>query len=232
VSLLELDHVSKRYRRGAREVVALRDVSLELYAGELVAIWGLRGSGRSTLLRLAAGVEAPDGGVARFDGCDLSGGIPRGLAYCSRSFHGAPGQPMLEELVVAQLAHGWRLSGARKRAWAALERVDARRCAELRPYELDAAEAVRVSIARALVQEPSLLLLDEPTTSVDLRKRDPILALLRSLAQEGIAILVSVGGGTGLFGADRALALSEGELRGHVAPELAQVVALPLRTSA
>lgn len=229
--LLELEAVSKRYRRAGRDVVALSDVSLELHPGELVAVWGLRGSGRSTLLRIAAGVEAPDDGAVRFGERDLSGGIPRGLAYCRRSFHGAERQPVLEDLMASQLAHGHRLSGARERAWTALERVDARRCAELRPHDLDSAEAVRVSIARALLQEPALLLIDEPTTNVDLRKRDGILQLLRSLAQEGIAILLSVGSGTGLFGADRVLALSEGRLHGHASPELAEVVTLPLRQS-
>jgi putative ABC transport system ATP-binding protein len=231
MSLLELRHVSKSYRRRSREVVALRDVSFELHPNELVAIWGLRGSGRSTLLRLAAGIEAPDCGVVRFNGCDLSAGIPRGLAYCRRDFHAAEQHPLLEELIASQLAQGRRLSGARQRAFAALERVDACDCAEAHPQELEAAEAVRVSIAIALMQEPMLMLIDEPTTNVDLRKRDTILGLLRSLVEDGVSILVSVGSGTGLFGADRALALSEGELHGHMSPELAPVVQLPLRQS-
>jgi putative ABC transport system ATP-binding protein len=231
MSLLELQHVSKSYRRRSRDVVALRDVSFELHKGELVAVWGLRGSGRSTLLRIAAGVEAPDSGAVRFNGCDLAAGIPRGLAYCRRDFRAAERQPLLQELIAAQLAHGRRLSGARERAWAALERVDARDCAEALPQELEAAEAVRISIATALVQEPALMLIDEPTTNVDLRKRDAILGLLRSLVEGGVAILVSVGSGTGLFGADRALALSEGALHGHATPELAPVVELPLRQS-
>ncbi|MCL2770059.1 MAG: hypothetical protein FWD42_08130, partial [Solirubrobacterales bacterium] len=135
--------------------------------------------------------------------------------------------PVLDELIAAQLAQGCRPAGARERAWAALERVDARPCAELWSHELDAGDAMCISIARALVREPSLLLVDEPTTNVNLRSRDRIVSLLHSLAQEGVAILASVGGGTGLFGADRALSISEGALHGHAAPELAEVMELP-----
>jgi len=68
MSLLALEGVGKRYRDGARERIALREVSLALEAGELAAVWGLRRSGRSTLLRVAAGIEQPDEGVVRFDG--------------------------------------------------------------------------------------------------------------------------------------------------------------------
>jgi len=81
------------------------------------------------------------------------------------------------------------------------------------------------------VRKPSLLLIDEPTSGVELLQRTAIFALLRSLTAEGIAVLTSVGDSTGLYGADRVLALSGGDLRGHVAPEMAQVVELPLRLS-
>jgi len=231
VTLLELRHVCKSYRRAGRALQALREVSLELHAGEMVTVWGMRGSGRSTLLRIAAGLEAPDCGAVSVNGRPIQGAIASELAYCQRSFHGFERAPVLDELIASQLAQGSRPAQARERAWAALERVDARPCAELWPRELDSGDAMRVSIARALVREPSLLLIDEPTTDVNLRSRDGIIALLHSLSQEGVAILASVGGGTGLFGADRALSISDGRLHGHAAPELAEVMELPLRLS-
>jgi putative ABC transport system ATP-binding protein len=233
-SLLELDRVSKCYRHGSLAQQALREVSLELDRGELVVIWGLRRSGRSTLLRIAAGVEAPDSGVVRFHGRQLSGGaLEQGIAYCLRDLHGTGGRPVVDELMFSQLALGASPAQAKDRAWASLERAGAGRCAQLRPFELDSAEAVKASIARALVREPSLLLIDEPTSGVDLLQRSGIFALLRSLAGEGIAVLTStsVGDSTGLYGADRVLALSDGQLRGEVAPELAPVVELPQRVS-
>jgi ABC-type Mn2+/Zn2+ transport system ATPase subunit len=99
-------------------------------------------------------------------------------------------------------------------------------------YELDGAEGVRVALAQALVLEPALLVIDEPTVGVDLLERDPILALLRALADEGIAVLASTGEAAGCSGADRALSLSAGELHGSTEPELAPVVPLRRQASA
>lgn len=231
--LLELDHVSKCYRHGSLRRQALQGVSLELDRGELVAVWGLRRSGRSTLLRVASGIEAPDTGLVRFQGDKLSGGgaLRQGIAYCLRTFHGTAGQPVAEELIFSQLALGASSAQAKARAWSSLERAGAEGCAHLRPDELDSAEAIRASIARALVCEPSLLLVDEPTSGVELLQRSGIFALLRSLTSDGMAVLTCVGESTGLYGADRVLALSGGELRGQGAPELAPVVELPLRVS-
>lgn len=234
MSLLSLEHVSKRYRHGLRHEEVLRDVSLELHEGELVAVWGLRHSGRSTLLRLAAGIEAPDCGVVRFRDAALrvgGGAIANGIAYCKPTLRNAEGQVVLEELIAAQLALGIRRSGARARAFEALERAGAHRCEVRWPHELDRAEAVRVCIARGLLQQPSLLLIDDPIIGVEITKRDGILELLRSLAREGTGVLACVDNGTGLLRTDRALSLSHGELRGLVSPDYAPVVELPLRVS-
>jgi len=234
MSLLELEHVSKRYGRGLGERVALHDVSLALEPGELVAVWGLRGSGRSTLLRVAAGIEIPDSGIVRFAGCSVADHrddlLGDGIGYCQRSFRPAEGRHVLDQMVVSQLARGVPQSLAGSRARSALERVDAIQCAKLSPRELNGAEAVRVAIARALALQPRLIVVDEPTLGVDLLARDGILSLLRSLADEGITVLASTGETTGLAGSDRALSLGKGELRGRLTPEIAPV--LPLRRAA
>jgi ABC-type multidrug transport system ATPase subunit len=231
MSLLELECVSKAYGRSASRRVVLREVSLEISAGELVAIWGLRRSGRSTLLRIAAGLEAPDIGSVRFAGRKLTGregdGLRGEIGYCRRAFGPSDGRAVLEQLMLSQLARGASTEEAMLRARSALARADAHCCAELRPGELGVAEAVRVMIARALAGRPRLLVIDEPTLGVDLIERDQILALLRSLAEEGTAILTSTDKTAGLAGADQALSLGDGELRGGVAAELAPVV--PLR---
>ncbi|MGC2373977.1 MAG: ATP-binding cassette domain-containing protein [Solirubrobacteraceae bacterium] len=234
MTLLEVEHVGQRHRRGTHERVVLRDVSLELDSGELVAIWGLRRSGRSTLLRIAAGIEPPDAGAVRFAGRDLArdGVLGSGIGYCWRRLGDPEAGGVLDELVVAQLAWGVPLSTARSQALAALERVGAEQCDARVLRELDTAETMRVMVARALVLQPSLLVIDEPTAGVDLLARDGILSLLRSLADEGIAVLTSTGEATALSGADRALSLTEGDLRGSFAPELAPVVPLRRRASA
>lgn len=237
VPLLELSHVSKRYGRGSHERTALQDVSLEIAAGELVVVWGRRRSGRSTLLRVAAGVEMPDEGIVSVQGKDLArpGGraLLGAIRYCRRTFRPAEGRLVIDQLVTGQLTRGVPLSQARSRAREALKRVGARQAGPLRPGEMDSAEAVRVSIARALVHEPVLMLIDEPTLGVDLLKRDQILELLRGLADEGIAVLASTAETTCFSDADRALSIGNGELHGEMdIPALAPVVALPRAASA
>jgi putative ABC transport system ATP-binding protein len=231
MTLLELDGVCKSYTRGLRKHVVLSDVSLRIEPGELVAVWGLRRSGRSTLLRIAAGVEAPDSGAVRFDRRDSNGrdgGVLGGeVGYCRRSFHPAQGGVVLDQIVAGLLASGVSRSDAAELAHSALARAGAERCAAVDPSELNGAEAVRAAIARGLALRPRLLVIDEPAKGVDLLDRDGVLLLLRSLADEGIAVLASTGEATGLSGADRALTLGEGELHGAVAPEYGSVV--PLR---
>jgi ABC-type lipoprotein export system ATPase subunit len=234
VRLLELRHVHKRFRRGVLNVEVLRDVSLEVHEREVIAVWGPGRSGRSTLLRIAGGIEAPDGGFVRFRERELAlggGALAGGIAYCQPTLRSREGQVVLDELIAAQLALGVRPTTARARAWQALERVGAPHCDGRRPFELDRAEEVRVAIARALLQEPSLLLIDEPTKGVVPLERERILELVRSLTRDNIAVLMTLDRGVGLFGADRPLSLAEGKLRGHVVPELAPVVELPLRVT-
>jgi ABC-type lipoprotein export system ATPase subunit len=231
MSLLELEHISKRYRRRPGERVALHDVSLWIDPGELVAVWGQRRSGRSTLLRVAAGVEVPDEGVVQFDGRDLAapgaGLGDGGIGYCQRAFRPDEGRTVLDQILVRLLARGVSPSSCESYSRAALERVGAERCAGLEPEELDGAEAVRVAMARALACNPRLLVVDEPTKGVDILERDAILLLLRSIANEGVAVLMSVGESTCLSGADRGLTIGDGELHGRPSTELAPV--LPLR---
>jgi ABC-type multidrug transport system ATPase subunit len=231
MTLLELAHVSKRYGRGAGERVALEDVSLQIEAGEMVAVWGARRSGRSTLLRVAAGLDRPDEGIVSIEGHDLAqpGSEPlRGsVRYCRKTFNPDAGDIVLEQLMTGELTRGKSLAEARLRAREVLKRVGAERCASLRPGELDGAEMMRVALARALVRRPKVLVIDEPALGVDLLVRDEILDLLRSLADEGIAVLASASDAAGLAGADRALSLSDGRLRGELEPPgLAPVVRL------
>lgn len=230
MSLLELEAVGKRYGGPAREQLVLSEVSLQLEAGELVVVWGLKGSGRSTLLRVAAGIEAPDSGTVRFEGRDLAEHgedlIGGGVGYCERRFRYAEGQGVLEQVTVGLLARGIPQRDARARARRVLVRVDAEQTGEQQLAALDEGESVRVAIARTLALEPALLVIDEPTRGVDLLERDGILALLRSLADEGVAVLASAAESTGLAGADRGLVISEGELRGAPPAELATVLEL------
>jgi ABC-type multidrug transport system ATPase subunit len=229
VTLLALEHATKRFSSGQRETVALRDVSLDVGAGECVAVFGLRRSGRTTLLRVVAGMLPLDDGVVRFDGRDLAGrgagtlGIE--IGYCNPGFDPGQGGTIADHVAVALLARGAGRVRARERADAALARGGVSGWAHRAPRELHPEELVRAGIARALVTAPRLLLLDEPTNGVDVLERDALLTVVRSLADDGVAILMTVG--EPVSGADRVLALDGGELRGEAVPETAPVV--PLR---
>jgi putative ABC transport system ATP-binding protein len=233
VSLLSIEGVGKRYRRGHREYVALKDVSLSIEHGELVGVLGTRKSGRSTLLRIAAGLERPDHGRVRFEGVDLSTAgdiVGRRIAYCRTSFSELEGDRVLDHVATGLLAQSVASLPARRAAERALARTGVADCARMEPYEMDGAECVRVAIARALTSSPALLVIDEPTAAVGLLQSDPILRLLRSIADEGVAVLMSTGDATCLSGVDRAMSLDEGELRGELQPSEAHVV--PLRVVA
>ncbi len=229
MSMLSLEEVSKSYGEGREERVVLRDVSMEIEPSELAVVWGLRGSGRSTLLRTAAGIEPPDKGIVRFEGADLAIHGERLLGptigYCQKTLRITEGQSVLDHAMVGLLARWVPPSSARSRAREALERVGAGHCTAMRERELSSAEIVRVALARTLALEPRLIVIDEPVKGVELRDRDGILALLRSIANEGIAVLTSTGESTGLSESDHALTLGSGELH-SVQNELAPVLEL------
>jgi len=210
----------------------LDDICLEVDSGELVAIWGKRRSGRSSLLRVACGLAPPDGGTVRFDGRQLRGpaAIGDGIAYCAGGLRIGEAWPVKRELVEVQLARGAPRRDARARSQAALERVSALPLADRLLRTLRGAEQMRVMLALALTSSPRLLLVDDVVTGVEPIERMAILRLLRSLADDGIAVLSCTDETPALAGTDRALTLSEGRLHGRVAPELAEV--LPLRASA
>ena len=233
MSLLELRDVHKRYEddNGARTV--LRGVSLRVDAGELAVVWGLRRSGRSTLLRVAAGIEPPDAGTVHFDGRDLARDGERllgeGIGYCQKTLRFADGHTALDHAMVGVLSRWIPPAKARARAYGALERAGVAHCARMAQRELSSAEAIRVGLARTLALKPRLIVIDEPVKGVELSERDPLLGLLRSLADEGLTVLASTGESTGLSQADQGLVLGDGELRGAPPAELAAV--LPLHSA-
>jgi ABC-type methionine transport system ATPase subunit len=235
-SLLELTQVSKRYARGShtsRERIALRAVALEVAPREFVAVWGRRRSGRTTLLEVCAGLEAPSQGTVRFAGRDLAErrmlGVQEGIGFAQPHFSRMHGV-VVEQVATPLLKTNVRVESAQMRAYELLDRVGAVECAELLTEELEASELVRVMLARALVMRPRLVLLDAPTSGVLAPERDEIFALLRSLTREdGIAILMTVDVVPGLATvADRLLSIGNGELRGETRPPEPAAV-LPLR---
>ncbi len=233
MSLLSLEGVGKRYRHGSRERLALRDVTVSVESGEFVVVLGTRRSGRSTLLRVAAGLERPDEGRVSFDGVDLAAStrpVGRQLCYCLTSFFSMEGDRVLDHVAAPLLARRASRGAARERALRALQRAVADHLAPLTPDELDGAERVRVSIARALAPEPRLLVIVDPAAHAGTLQRDPLLRLLGSLpGDDGPSVLMSTDDGMCVSGADRLLLLDGGELRSEVDSPRAEVVPLNAR---
>ena len=232
-SLLTLRDVSKRERRAGRERLILAEVDLEVREGELVMIYGPRRAGKSTLLQIAAGLQAPDSGTVRFAGQDLAAQAERvlgqGIGYVQKTLRGSEEQEVLAQVAAPLLARGVGVDHARQAARGALERAGASDCAAARVAELSAGETVRVALARTLALSPALVVIDEPAGAVELSERDGILTVLRQIAGQGTAVLASTSEPEELAGAHRSLTLGEGRLRGPKAPEPAQVVALRRR---
>jgi ABC-type lipoprotein export system ATPase subunit len=217
--LLSLRAVGKSYWRGAREVKVLTDVSLELAAGELVAVWGKRGAGKTTLLKIAAGLETPDRGEARFEGRNLSTLSEAGHARLMREQVGwvrrtGPRSelPMLDYVALPLLIEHCQ-RGAHTRAREALARVGMSECVGQRWDSLSDGERALVGIAHGIVREPRVLLVDDPTANLGVREREELLELLRSLAgDEGLAVLMTVPGMPAAMGSHEIKVLSGGRL--------------------
>jgi ABC-type sulfate/molybdate transport systems ATPase subunit len=234
--VLAFDRVT-RHRRVGRATVAILDaVSFELWPGETVAILGPRRAGKTTLLRIAAGIEAPDGGGVRLDGealDDLAGSARvrrlRAVGYVPKELRVARGKPVLDHVALPLLAQRRPLVTALAKAHEALERVGAAHCAGTMAEDLAPCDETRVALARALVHEPRLLLVDEPGASAAAGERDELLRLLRAIATEQprLTLAMTARDVAGVAGAGRVLTLGDGVLRGASAPPSAEIVPFP-----
>lgn len=196
MSLLEMLDVQHVFRRGGKEVHACNGVSLSVDAGETVAVIGESGSGKTTLGRIALGLLTPTSGTIRFDGTDLKG-LGRSDMRTLRSKLQVVFQEPYESLnprmkiadIVAEplIIHESGLSrkARQERVLETLERVGlTKEQAERYPRGLSGGQQQRVGIARAIVTEPRLIVLDEPTSSLDVSVRARVLDLLRELQRQ------------------------------------------------
>jgi ABC-type ATPase involved in cell division len=230
MALLSVEDVSKRYRHGRREFLALRSVSIEVEERELAVVLGARKSGRSTLLRIAAGLERPDSGMARFAGRDLTRAhdlVGREIAYCHLGFPRVEGEFVLDHVALPLLARRRGRRAARNAAERALERASVLDCAALEPRELNAGERLRVAIARGLAGSPRLLVADDVSASAGPTHSGEVLSLLASLVHEdGVSVLMSSDDATAVAGAERVYTLDGGRVRGEAQAPHAEVLAL------
>jgi putative ABC transport system ATP-binding protein len=196
--VIELDHVDKVYSTGRAEVHAVRDVSLQIASGELVAITGPSGSGKTTLMEIVGCLARPTSGRFAFRGRPIESFEPDELAslrgeeigFVFQSFNLLPRLSALENVEMPLSYRGIARSERRRRAHEALARVGLAEREDHRPSELSGGEGQRVAIARALVNSPSLILADEPTGNLDSRTGAGVIELLESLHRDGTTIVI------------------------------------------
>jgi predicted ABC-type transport system involved in lysophospholipase L1 biosynthesis ATPase subunit len=223
--LAELRGVAKSFPapRGAGEATVLRDVDLVVEAGTGTAIVGPSGSGKSTLLAILAGLEAPSAGTVTWEGRDLAtlDEVARArfrnneLGFLFQAHHLLPQLSALENALVPTLARAAAADRARReeRARALLARVGLGERLEHRPSELSGGERARTALVRALVNEPRMLLADEPTGALDSTSSDELATLLDELrASEGVALVVVTHSEALAARTGRVLELVEGRL--------------------
>lgn len=226
--MLELQGISKSFRGPQGRVQALSGVSLDIESGELVAVQGPSGSGKTTLLLIAGGLLYPDEGTVLVDGSN-----PYELRQNSRSalraaeigfvfqqFHLIPYLTVLQNVLAASLARP--RAGAPDRARKLLRQLNLEHRMYHVPSQLSTGEQQRTALARALLNDPKLILADEPTGNLDEESGRVVLEFLSRLAAAGKAVLmVGHDGRAGIF-ADRILDLREGKIsEGDKAEELA-----------
>jgi putative ABC transport system ATP-binding protein len=220
--LARLSNVSKSYGSGARTVDVLRDVTLEIGAGEFVAITGPSGSGKSTLLHLLGCLDRASRGEVRFRGEDVaalddervSALRNAEIGFVFQSFHLIPRLTVVENVEVPLLYANVSLAEARERARRATGAVGLAAREAHRPTELSGGECQRAAIARAVVNEPVLLLADEPTGNLDAKTGAEVMEVFRGLNDAGTSVVVVTHNPAVAGFASRVLELRDGRLCG------------------
>jgi putative ABC transport system ATP-binding protein len=192
------DDVSRTYQLDGVSVPALRGVSLTVEPGDYVAIVGTSGSGKSTLMHLLGGLDRPTGGTLLIGGRDVSTLSPNEMAelrnttigFVFQSFHLLARTTAQDNVGLPLVYRGIGRRERRERAAAMLERVGLAHRITHRPNQMSGGEQQRVAIARALVTGPSVLLADEPTGNLDSATGQSVLALLESLVDDGVAVVL------------------------------------------
>ena len=218
---LEVKNAILEFGDGDSRVHALDDVSLSVAPGEFVAIVGPSGSGKSSLLAIAGALSSPDQGTVRVHGTDLAELSRsartrfrlRNIGFVFQSGNSLPSLTAADQLRLAG-----RLAGNRKvDAEKLLDSVDMGHRSKHRPGELSGGERQRIGIARALVNSPSLLLVDEPTASLDRRRSHEVVKLLAERAHaDGVAVLMVTHDHDVLEHCDRVLEMVDGRLSSYV----------------
>lgn len=227
--VLRMTDVVRRYEDGTRLVDALRGVSLQVEAGEFVAVMGPSGSGKSTLLHLAGGLDLPTSGEVEVEGARLTS-LSRGqlaqlrrrsLGYVFQGLNLVPSLTAAENVALPRELDRVGARTARRESLAALAEVDVAELADRFPEEMSGGQQQRVAIARALIGPRRLVLADEPTGALDSETGESVLGILRARCDRGAAGVLVTHEARHAAWADRVVFLRDGAMvddTGRAAP--------------
>ncbi|WP_442783421.1 cell division ATP-binding protein FtsE [Collimonas fungivorans] len=217
--MIEFNQVSKKY---TRDVVALRDITLTVNKGDLIFLAGPSGAGKTTLLNLIAAIERPSSGTLTVSGANVgklkSSGLPylrRNLGLILQQQKLLQDRSVLANVMLPLLVTGATRAEAEKRAQAALDKVGLLDKAATDPQALSGGEQQRVSIARAIVNRPQIILADEPTANLDRDNANKVLDALKSFHAAGVTCLISTHDEQFLDSANRVVFLDQGQIVDH-----------------
>lgn len=220
-AIVEIEGLTKTYRRGKHEVRVLQGIDLSVASGELLALMGPSGSGKSTLLNLIAGIDDPTSGVLRVGGRDISQygestlarWRQRNIGFIFQFYNLLPVLTAFENVELPLTLTKTKKSVRRKKVQTALELVGLADRVDHYPRQLSGGQEQRVAIARAIVTDPTLLLADEPTGDLDADSAGEILDLLQALNEQlGKTIIMVTHDPESAARASRLVRLHKGQL--------------------
>src|SRR5438552_6396943 len=199
-NVVSIRHLSKVYRQGEINVTALNDISLDIRAGEFLALMGPSGSGKSTLLHIVAGIDRPTSGECRVQGVDvtrlneseLADWRNQNIGFVFQTFNLIPVLTAYENVELPLLLTRLRSGERRRLVNTALELVGLEDRARHLPRQLSGGQEQRVAIARALVTDPSLVVADEPTGNLDSNSAQEVLTTLQALRRSAGKTVIMV----------------------------------------
>ena len=220
-TVVRTQNVQKKYTMGSLEVNALRGVDLEIYSGEYMSIMGPSGSGKSTLFNMVGGLDKPSAGkvyidevdVAQLDAYELAWLRCRKIGYIFQSFNLIPVMTALENVTLPMVFAGLTGDESRDKGIDLLKKVGLGERHSHKPYELSGGQQQRVAVARALANDPAVILADEPTANLDLSTGTEIIELLRTMNRDfGVTVISATHDHKMLSVSDRVVWISDGQI--------------------